>query len=272
MSNELILLLLLSGAIGGFLAGLIGIGGGIIYVFVLNEFLPDFGVLDAELTQFIIANSFFAILFASLSASITLIRKKEFYYRQTLAVGLPAIIVAILVQQLFVNTRYYSKAHYSVVIIAILIFMFIKTLLKTRSKADKDINEISQFKFSLSGMSGAVIAALSGLGGGAIMVPILNSIYKLDYKIARSISLGVVTIISFTFTIFNIFSNVQSSPRGVSSGYIIFDLSILLVLGVVVTSPLGILAGRKMKSNHIAYIYAVFLTVFIIKEILELIN
>lgn len=270
MSTELFFLLLISGAVGGFLAGLMGIGGGIIYVFVLNEFLPEYGVLDIELTQFRIANSFFAIFFASLSASIALFKDKSFYFKQTIAVGIPAIIVAVLMQQLFVNTPYYNKDHYSIVIIVILIFMLFKTLMKAQSKGDNPLEAVSQVKFSLSGMAGAFIAALSGLGGGVLMVPILNSIYKLDYKVARSISLGVVTLLSLTFTLFNLFSSVSSSTKGYQSGYIVFDLSLVLVLGVIVTSPLGVKAGKYMQSKHIAYLYSLFLAAFIVREIVSL--
>ncbi len=61
------ILLFLTGIIGGFLAGLLGIGGGPIYVVIFTEFIPKlYGALlsGPETVQLIIANTIFARMFA----------------------------------------------------------------------------------------------------------------------------------------------------------------------------------------------------------------
>ncbi len=67
MSIEFSLYLLLGGLIGGFSAGLIGIGGGTIYIFIIPLALDAINFPPDLIAPFTIANSFFAMFFASLS-------------------------------------------------------------------------------------------------------------------------------------------------------------------------------------------------------------
>ena len=57
------LLLIAAGAIGGFMSGLIGVGGGIIFVPILTYFLSRLGYADEVLVKAVLANSLFAIIF-----------------------------------------------------------------------------------------------------------------------------------------------------------------------------------------------------------------
>ena len=76
MENYILLFLL--GVIGGFLAGLIGIGGGVMYVLILPYLLVQMGFPEAEIVQFTIANSLVGTLFASFSANVVLIKQKNY--------------------------------------------------------------------------------------------------------------------------------------------------------------------------------------------------
>ncbi len=67
--HEMWWLLILLGTLGGALAGLLGIGGGVVYVLILETVLPELGVPTEDLHRFVIANSLACVLFASLSAN-----------------------------------------------------------------------------------------------------------------------------------------------------------------------------------------------------------
>ena len=74
-------LLLLTGLLGGFLAGLVGIGGGLIYIFALVPLLAELAVPLRLVPSLTVANSILAVFFASTAASITLIKSKDFYFK-----------------------------------------------------------------------------------------------------------------------------------------------------------------------------------------------
>ena len=62
--------LLVGGFVGGILAGLFGIGGGVVYTFILPVFLKIVYPEIAITSELIIANSLVGVLFASLGLSL----------------------------------------------------------------------------------------------------------------------------------------------------------------------------------------------------------
>lgn len=257
-----------AGILGGFLSGLLGIGGGIIFIFVLGEAFYQLGVPEEVIHQYVIANSFFAILFSSLAANITLIRIKEFYLKYVLLVGGASIVCALLIQQFFVNTANYRKGAFDIFVIVLLVLMLIKTLMKNLSnKADQPLQQVSSIKYILGGMAGGIVATLSGLGGGVIMVPLLNAVFQLNYKTARSISLGVIFLTALSVTVRNM-TYPTTMPHSI--GYVSYAITPAVIAGVLISAPLGIYMSRKMKASTISYIYSFFLILFIVKKSIEL--
>jgi uncharacterized membrane protein YfcA len=65
-----IILLLLTGALGGFMSGLLGVGGGIIFVPVIDYYLQKQGINGHLLVNLILANSLATIVFTGAAGSI----------------------------------------------------------------------------------------------------------------------------------------------------------------------------------------------------------
>ncbi len=262
-----------AGLLGGFLSGLLGIGGGLVYIFVLGEAFALFGMSEEIVHQFIIANSFFAMMFSSLAANINLIKAKEFYFKQVLFVGIFSILIATIIQELFVNTDYYKKIHFDFFLLAVVIVMLVKMFLRRRSKReDVETDQISSFKYIISGLSGGIVATLSGMGGGVITVPILHGFCRLDYKVSRSISLGVIFLTAVFITFLNLVGKAPESNIPHTYGYIVAQFSLPMVVGVLIMAPIGVKVSRKMKSSTVSLIYIIFLLLFFIKKVVELIH
>ncbi|MFA0962372.1 sulfite exporter TauE/SafE family protein [Roseivirga sp. BDSF3-8] len=268
-----ILLLLVSGLAGGFLAGLLGIGGGVIYIIILPYALSHVGVPSEEIVQYTIANSILGTFFASLSGNIAHMRKNEFYFSETLNVGVFAVIFSLGSLYLIVNTPWYDRTAFNVLVIALLLFILFRTIwLNTRKRPDDEEPKTRFSLLAVAGSSGGLIASLSGLGGGAIMVPILNLGLKMDIKQAKSISLGVISMSSLGMTIYNSFEQTRYPFQYYNWGYIVWPIALALSAGVVIGSPIGVKVGRKISSRTISFIFSAFLLVVIIKKALELYN
>lgn len=267
----LYIFLLFAGLLGGFLAGLIGIGGGVIYIFVLEIIFIELGILPQEIPQFTIANSIFAVFFASLSANISLIRLKQFYWKTILLVGVGSIITSLFLLAFVVNTSWFSKDKFNWIVILILLYMLLKLLFQQRKETiEKELKEVKPSSFILSGIAGGMISSISGLGGGVVMMPIFTSFLKLNIKKAKAISLGVICLTAFMMTLFN-FTQIPISKIPVfSKGIIIFPISLLLALGVIISAPLGVKFAQKWSSKRISIIYIIFLSLFLLKKIITL--
>ncbi len=265
------LFLLIAGLLGGFIAGLVGIGGGIVYVFVIPIALGFMGVPDAEIAQYTIANSIFAIFFASTSANYTLIKMNNFHYLPVLIIGLFSIITSLLTLQFVVNTDWYDVKKFNVVVILLLIYMLIFTLANAKKNYRFPLKKLRIWQLAIVGLSSGIVASVSGLGGGIVIIPLLNSLMKADIKKASAVSSGVIMITSLTMTIFNMTEKTRFPFDNYNIGYIVFPVGLTLAAGVIFTSPLGVRTAAKLSPKTISYIYASILGIVIIRKIIELI-
>lgn len=262
-----------AGLAGGFLAGLLGIGGGIIYITILPLLFVHYGLPEEQLVQFVVANSIFGTLFAALSGNIAQLKSRNFFPKQVLMVGVTAVMASLLTLHFVVHTPWYSEEIFNIIVIALLVFILYKTLKNVQVVRFEEAGE-HPVKLLLTGLAGGTIAALSGLGGGVIMVPLLNLVLKFDIKKAKSISLGVIFISAFFMTLFNMNAEVASIDMNdmPHMGYIVYAIALPLGIGVVVGSPLGVKVGNKMSSKRIAYLFSVFVCIIIVNKIYELFN
>jgi len=273
LSNALYFWITLAGLGGGFLAGFLGIGGGIIYILILPVALEYVGAPQSEIAQYIIANSIFGTAAAALFGSITLIRSKDFYWQEVVLVGVSAIATSYLLLFTFVNTPLYSKKFFDVSVIVFLSLILLLTYLRSKTNVllNQPVRNTNLWYVISGGISGAV-SALSGLGGGTITVPLLRSGLHMDIKQAKSISLGVIFITSTAITIFNMIDQPTGQLEFGRIGYIVFPVSVPLSLGVLVGSPLGVWVANKISSRIISYIFVGFLILVILRKAIELIT
>ena len=262
--------LVLAGIGGGILAGLLGVGGGIIYVLVLPYALTNAGIPSELLAQFTIANSIFGVLFASLATNLLNIYKHEFYPRESLWVGLPGAISSILILFFIVSSSWYSITSFYILLILFLLFMLVSFFTYGKENQKKPVQKNRKQKFIFSGIIGGSLASLTGLGGGAAVVPILTTQLHLDIKMARSISLAMIFLTSLALTGFNLYTNPGDSQLPFQSGYIYFPVAIPLTMGVLVGSPIGNRLGRFFNSATIKVLFSILIIVVIVEKLIYL--
>jgi uncharacterized membrane protein YfcA len=264
--------LFVAGLVGGFLGGLLGIGGGIIYIIVIPASLQHLGVPPAEMVQYTIANSIVASLFSALSANYFLVKTKHFYPTEVVTIGFFGVISSLLVLHGVVNTSWYSRGAFNVVIVLLLVYMLLKTL--ANAAKPLPVENLEQegrgLRLGLAGLASGTVSALSGLGGGIIIIPILNSVFKMDIKKANSISLGAIGITSLTLTLSSMLETPQQPFDFYNVGYVIFPVVLALSLGVIIASPFGVKAGSLLSSRVISYLFSFFLGLVILRKIIEL--
>jgi uncharacterized protein len=263
----LYLVLAAIGFAGGILTGLLGIGSGIIYVFILPYALGHHAVTLDVITQYTIANSFFGMSFASLSANVTNYFHKDIYWKESLMVSVPGAAVSILMLKLVVVKPWYSYAVFSILLIGFLLFILVSYHLKQKTFVKND--HLPGRVLGFSGLASGSLSALTGLGGGGILIPILSFRYHMDIKKAKSISLMMIFVISFTLTIFTLLETPPETFAALQSGYIIFPVALPLSLGVILGSPAGVKLGHYLSSRTISLIFSLVILVVIIEKLIS---
>lgn len=276
METADLIILILTGATGGVLSGMLGVGGGVIYILVLPMILQHAGFTDAEVVPYIVTNSLFATFIAGLINVIILIRSGFFFYRAVFWTSLDACIAAVIVYFFILPQPWYSKDVFTILIILLLIpmsFQLIRPASQSSNQTHKD--ELKPLQYSLAGTLGGLITSLSGLGGGLVVVPVMNVIMKLDIKKASSVSLGMVTIVSLLISLINFFQHHELMPSTKvelhTIGFLIPEISLWLVAGVLVGAPMGSFFAKKASVGFLKKSFGIFLIIVIIKKVFDLV-
>jgi uncharacterized membrane protein YfcA len=244
-----IIILIIAGGLGGLLSGLLGVGGGVVYVVILTHYFEKLQLGNIEQVRFILSNSFFAILFSSLIGSYQQIKLKNFYLREVLLTASTAVVSWIIVTLLIINFDWYSKEVFTIIFIILLIASALKMFLTSKNGSNNVYKDILPKKtYPIVGIFTGFFSALSGLGGGVITVPALSDIMKLKIRKATSISLGVIPFLAAASFILYALASPQENVSS-SLGYLNPKLVIPMVLGGLFTAPIGVRLSNKLSEK-----------------------
>ncbi len=262
-----IFILVLSGIVGGFIAGLLGLGGGIFYILILPIAMSWYGVPQDSSSAFIIANSLFGIAFASASSLVSDFNKFTLHWKESLYLGIPAVVLSLLTIRFIVQSNWYSIEIFNAFVILLMIFILIQMQIKRKvSSQDK---KLSFSQGAIGGGSAGIISALSGLGGGIIIIPLLQIGFQQSRRKAKVISLVVIFLSSSFMTVQNLFSSaIAIETIQYQWGYIIPNIAIPLTIGVFIGSPLGVLLSAKMKDYYLNWFFSLFVLIVLIEKLL----
>lgn len=263
-------ILLIAGFLGGILAGMLGIGGGLVYVVAFNIYLTKLDLSSVDLVKLLVANSVFAVFFAGLSASIKQFRQSNFFIKETLITAFPGVVGALSAALSIVYLDWYSKQKFTIIFVTLMLFLLYKMVRQSELKEDANVKEHLPFwKYGLSGFFSGLLSALSGLGGGVVMIPILSGMQKLRMSKAASISLGIMPIYTFAMSVFYFFTNAPLSLQvPYSFGYIIFPMAVPMAVGVVAGAPYGVKIAQKSSPTTIKWTFVTMIVAAVAKMIL----
>jgi uncharacterized membrane protein YfcA len=272
----LYLQLFASGIFAGILGGLLGIGGGIIYVLILPPILYKIGVSETEIVAFTIANSLFSTVFTTLSGNIKQASDNNFHLKTILLISTPGIILSYILIRYFINTPYYSKDAFNVIYISLVLLLLTRLLVRIKQDRNKEkiikTESTNPINFLFTGLLGGFVSPLTGLGGGLVIVPILHIYLHFPIKKANAISLGVICITALFSSVFNMLETPTSSLSDFSIGFIVIPLVAFLSAGGIIGAMFGIELSKKMKSGRITILFAAFLVLVLVKKLLEIYN
>lgn len=270
MNYEILVFLIISGVVGGFLSGLLGVGGGIIFVPVIGYALKSYGIVGEEFVRFILANSFGVIFLAGIISTYKNYKLQAFEGKAILYTAANALITGAIITYLITSKSWYKPHHFKLLFIALLLYTLISFLKKQKNTDTINANDVPKSKYSLIGIFTGIVTALSGLGGGVIMIPAFRNILKLDMKTAAGISIGVIPIMLAPMMI-NYILGVPEAPI-YHWGYLIPKIFLPIALGMFFASPLGVVYSKKLSDKKLRTIFAILVAVILVNTTYQLIQ
>ncbi|MBO6536916.1 MAG: sulfite exporter TauE/SafE family protein [Balneolaceae bacterium] len=256
-------ILLIIGVFGGLIAGSMGVGGGIIFTPVLYFLFDEAGV--EQPVQWSVASGLLCTLFTSVSSSVRQYLNKNFFLKEGLLLGVFGAI-GISIGKWILTSEYYDREQFVVIFSAVLFFaaymMFKKGKISQEATTPDADTKFETKSAGTAGISGGLVAALAGVGGGGVMVPIMNLIYKQPFKKAVSIShLGMCVLIATGLIQLAL---VSVNTQGISPynlGYIDIGAALPLAVGGLFGANFGTILNHKLKQQYLQWGFALLAVV-----------
>jgi uncharacterized membrane protein YfcA len=263
----LILIFLTVGFSAGILIGMLGIGGGVIFIPSLYFLLPYTGIDQSLIPYYAISISLFAGAIAASFSSILHFSLGNVDKRRVLLFAMGSASTAFL-SVIFVTSvgPIILKAIFAGVLFIIAIVMFRDSHLKKDLKRNEPIKDYS---LPMVGSFVGILSAFTGLGGGIIFFPVLHYLFLLKPKIAIGSS-SVITAITMIFASLSFFINRSDWMGEYQSSNTYFAVAIPLGIGAVIGARIGVSFVVKMQSLIVKKIFSILLILVVIKIIFGL--
>ena len=278
--------LLLLGSFGGLLAGLLGVGGGMLFIPVITSYLHQYDISSTEMVKFTLANSIALVFMSGVSGTFRQIKMGAWQWKQSLTIGIPGAISNYFMTQAIQDGDWYQKEVFQGVFLGFLGLSILNMIFgKSKSSQPKDgngnpqideqstpyqFNLIQDWPSMLVGIFAGTIVALSGLGGGIIMVPLFLMILKKSMHSATALSLSIVPILSISALIKYVSITPTHQISSYQTGYLLWIMLIPMLLGVIFFSSLGQKIATKVPVVWLRVIFALLSAFILVKTLLEL--
>lgn len=251
------------GALVGFLAGLLGIGGGLVVVPALVYLLTYLGISNEVIMPMALATSLSAIVMTSSSAAFAHHKNKNIPWEITkplmFVVALGALLGAFIADHLSAKAL---TNFFAVAVILLASYM----LLSIRASQSREMPSTLKLQF-ISLITG-VIASLMGMAGGAILVPVLTY-----FGMPLRHCIGIATVCGVMVALFGSLGYVISGFNNEllpewTLGYIYLPALLGIVLTSSMFAPVGVKYATKLPVQTLKKFFAIFLVLVALKMIL----
>jgi uncharacterized membrane protein YfcA len=249
--------LLITGAIAGVLAGLLGVGGGIVIVPVLIIVAELFEIDDSIAMLLVVGTSLATIIPTSIS-SARAHNKRGAIDRDILRGWLPAIFLGALLGG--VASKYIGSGGltlvFGAVALVVSVNLAIPKILTLATQPPKSRSRQSAIALPIG-----FISALMGIGGGTLSVPVMSMLSVPVHRAVATASvfglaIAVPAVCGFIWAGFS----VQGRPPG-SLGYVNLPAAVVLFSMSVLTAPYGAKLAHLMEPHKLKLAFAVFLAI-----------
>lgn len=262
----LLTVLAIAAAVAGFMAGLLGVGGGIIMVPALYY---AFTVLDFDIVtrmHLAVGTSLAIIIPTSIISTLTHREHDAVDFNMVKSFGIFILIGVFFGTFLAVNL----KTPALVLFFSIFAFMVGLFFIFLREKLVDNPKQISNLVKNISGILIGFISIPLGIGGGSLMVPFMRTFgYDIRKSIGTAAAVGFLIAVTGTITMITGGKIVDNVNTPFSLGYINLLGFIVFVPVTMIMARLGAKAVYKIDKKILSKIFGTFLILVSIRSFLE---
>ena len=263
---NLLIVLSIAASVAGFMAGLLGVGGGIIIVPALYY---AFTVLDFDIAtrmHISVGTSLAIILPTSIISAKTHMEHKAVDIKLVKSFGIFIILGVIGGTFLAVNLRTSDF----ILFFSIMAFIVGLFFIFFRDKFLENPKKIKDSIKNISGIGVGFISVLLGIGGGSLMVPFMRTFgYDIRRSIGTASAIGILIAISGTLTMMTGGEIINNVNTPYTIGYINLFGFIVFVPVTMLMARIGAKAVYRIDKKLLSKIFGTFLVFVSIRSFIE---
>ncbi len=246
-----------TGIVGGILAGLLGVGGGIVIVPVLYNILPFFGVDDDIRIHVAIGTSLAVIIPTSIASARSHYKKGSIDTALLKSWG-PVIFIGVIIGTIVAS---FSDAGVLTLVFAVLALVVAANMaFRSENKPLSAGLPKSPFKEMLALFIGG-FSAMMGIGGGTFTVPILTLCsYPIRMAVGTAAAVGLIIAIPGTTGFLISGLEVENLPPG-NIGYVNILGFLVIFPMATLFAPVGARIAHRINAGLLKKTFAFFLFV-----------
>ena len=266
---NLLLVLAVAAAVAGFMAGLLGVGGGIVMVPALYY---AFTVLDFDIVtrmHLSVGTSLAIIIPTSIISTMTHKEYDAVDFKMVKSFGVFILAGVIFGTFLAVNLKTPALVLFFS-IFALMVGLFFIFL---REKLVDNPKKISTVVKNISGVIIGFISVPLGIGGGSLMVPFMRTFgYDIRKSIGTAAAVGFLIAITGTITMITGGKIIDNVNTPYSIGYINLLGFAVFVPVTMVMARIGAKVVHKIDKKLLSKIFGIFLILVSMRSFIEYLN
>jgi len=268
-----VVLLLATGLAAGFVGGLIGVGGGILFAPVLLFYFDSLGVDPAVLTPLTIGTSLLCTLIVSLVSTWYKYRSEAVRWRLAIGVGVGSAL-AIFLMMRFVTTRpWYDATAFKVVFSLVLLAVVVRMVWPVRKAVEEEGVEPAPVRWPVMGLIGTgagTVASAVGIGGGIVLVPAYRHLLRIPMRISVATSSATIVIIALVGVVNYLVMGLHANVPASALGYVDFGRGLLLSAPAILSARFGVQMAHRVNTRFLRYSFAAFAFVVAVRMLVRI--
>ena len=241
----------------GFVAGLFGVGGGLITVPVLFYIFDSAGLDRLFIMHLAVGTSFAIIIPTSFISTMTHMKFKAVDFDIVKSFGV-FVAFGIIIGTIFAANL---KTAYLILFFSIITMLFAIYFLISKEKMNPVQNKMNMIHKIILGSLSGFFAAPMGIGGGLINVPILKVFgYSINQAIGSSAAIGFLVSVIGTLG-FAISGTYLDTEVPLSFGFVNIPAFLIFIPITMLMAKIGAKAVHQINKQTINRLFGVFLLI-----------
>jgi uncharacterized membrane protein YfcA len=170
-------------------------------------------------------------------------------------------VLGVYLGKLVITSPYYSRTEFVIFFSVMLLYVAYMMFGRGKDEENEYDREYEPLKIRqsfITGGCGGFVAALAGVGGGGVMVPIMNLFYHQPFKKAVSVShLAMILMVTSGWVQLALEPGAVSGITEFSIGYVDFGAAFPLAIGGLIGGFGGAFLNQKIKRKYLQWGFAI---------------